>query len=198
MFTLKRGLVVLVGVLAVIVPASCSYEVGVEQQGRITHERSDSDEVSLTYENGEAYFEFSNGMVANTEEEYLAILDELASLGIAISEVNLLATEESDNEGSSGEGDGYGWHRDPLWVPGTSYDVRIIPPHSNHYVGGCIRRNNVPHINFMIQDVFNGRLLWDLHLAVWSESGHPCVGIYITPNGWCWRYCSPWSYADIR
>lgn len=64
----------------------------------------------------------------------------------------------------------------------------------NHYVGGCVKRT-VSHASFIINKK-GGQVITDLHVAAWRENGRICVGVYVSPQGWCTSFCSP-SYRDI-
>ena len=214
MFALKERQLVLVGVLAMVaIPLGCSYEIGVEGV-EITHERSESNDGQVTHERsgspnavsldveaneeGELRFEFSDGRIAESEEEYLTTLDELASEEIDISEIGLSAAEEVDEDGYSGEGDGYGWQRDPLRILWTRYHFRFVGIHTSWLGGGrdCIRRT-VPHVSFIINRQ-GGGVVTDIHIASWVESGRRCVAIYVSPQGWCRKNCNIPRYDDIK
>ncbi len=67
-----------------------------------------------------------------------------------------------------------------------------------HYIGSCIKRD-VKHINVVIgKKGVNGGIA-NLHIAAWTQSGRPCVGIYLTSMKnavFCWSRCAP-TYGDI-
>ncbi|HZG43143.1 MAG TPA: hypothetical protein VEY93_09285 [Longimicrobium sp.] len=60
------------------------------------------------------------------------------------------------------------------------------------YIGGCIRKHNVPHLGLLLKDKITGRQIVNLHLCSWVENGRRCFGVYNSAgNGWCQKVCAP-------
>lgn len=68
----------------------------------------------------------------------------------------------------------------------------------SNYLGGCIGRT-VPHIGILLSRQYVNPPIVNIHVAVWSQFGRPCVGIYNSGGKgyFCWKMCGP-SYTDIR
>lgn len=76
-----------------------------------------------------------------------------------------------------------------------SYNAVFAAPHYGYVAGYCIKRNIV-HVNFIINKTGVTTPIADLHIGSWIENGKICVGVYVSPQGWCKKICSP-TFNDI-
>jgi hypothetical protein len=59
------------------------------------------------------------------------------------------------------------------------------------YVGGCIRKQGVPHLGLLLKNKKTGAQIVNLHLCSWKEGSQRCFGIYNSATQWCRRSCMP-------
>lgn len=136
---------------------------------------------------------FGNGKRFTDENAYQNYVGELWRDGYMVTQINYFEVTPISTSNN-----GYDSIRQPLriQVPSTNYYIIVLRPHRGNYIGNCIHRYNVLHMNFIINQK-GGGLIGDLHVAVWRENNRPCVGIYLSPQGWCTRFCGP-SYTQVK
>lgn len=132
---------------------------------------------------------FSDGATTYSKEDYEKYVRYIQKQNIFIESV-LLTDDEPIARTTPGE------RHAPLAIKIFGTDFTIVVTAHKHPLGGCINKN-VWHTGFLISKKGQKIPIVDLHIAGWTENGKPCVGIYVSPQGWCWKSCGP-SYTDIQ